>query len=60
MRSWVNGLARLVPGIVALTIAGGAAATEGALGRPVAGTTVLPNAGVVPPAPVWVANLGQL
>lgn len=35
-------------------------ATEGALGRPVAGTGVTANAGVVPPAPIWAANLGQI
>lgn len=40
--------------------AGVAVATEGALGRPVAGTSVVPNAGVVPPAPIWVLNLGQI
>jgi len=35
-------------------------ATEGALGRPVTGTSVTPNAGVVPPAPIFAVNLGQI
>jgi hypothetical protein len=35
-------------------------ATEGALGRPVAGSSVAPNVGVVPGVPVWIANLQQL
>ena len=35
-------------------------ATEGALGRPVAGTSVSPNVGVIPDQPVWIANLQQL
>lgn len=35
-------------------------ATEGALGRPVAGTSVSANVGLVPNQPVWIANLQQL
>jgi len=35
-------------------------ATEGALGRPVSGTSVVANAGVVPPAPVWIFNLSEV
>ena len=35
-------------------------AAEGALGRPIAGTLVTPNAGVVPSEPIWIANLGQI
>lgn len=35
-------------------------ATEGALGRPVAGTNVSANAGVIPDQPVWIANLQQI
>jgi hypothetical protein len=35
-------------------------ATEGALGRPVAGTSVTPNIGVIPDQPVWIANVQQL
>src|SRR5262245_36711581 len=34
-------------------------AVEGALGRPISGTSVAPNAGVVPPEPIWITNLGQ-
>lgn len=37
-----------------------AQATEGALGRPVAGTSVSPNVGVIPDQPVWIGNLQQL
>ena len=36
-----------------------ATAAEGALGRPISGTLVTPNAGVVPPEPVWITNIGQ-
>lgn len=35
-------------------------ATEGALGRPISGTSVTPSAGVVPPIPIWAANLGEI
>ena len=35
-------------------------ATEGALGRPISGTSVTPNAGVVPPEPVWAVNIGEI
>lgn len=35
-------------------------ATEGALGRPVAGTSVVPDAGVIPTEPIWVVNIGQI
>lgn len=35
-----------------------ASATEGASGRPVAGTAVNPGAGVVPKGPQWIVNLG--
>lgn len=35
-------------------------ATEGALGRPVAGTSVTPGAGIVPPEPIWAVNVGQI
>ena len=40
--------------------AGGAHATEGALGRPISGTGVLPNAGIVPPEPIMAVNLGEI
>ncbi|WP_213306778.1 SphA family protein [Paraburkholderia sacchari] len=39
---------------------GGAGATEGALGRPVAGTSVLSSVGTVAPADVWVVNVQEL
>ncbi len=35
-------------------------AAEGAGGRPVAGTGVQPNAGIVPPQPAWLGNLTVL
>lgn len=37
----------------------GADAAEGGLGRPISGTLVAANVGVVPPEPVWITNLGQ-
>ncbi|SAK46155.1 meta-pathway phenol degradation-like protein [Caballeronia catudaia] len=43
--------------IVPMLGAGNASATEGALGRPVAGTSVLSGIGIVPTEPVWIANL---
>lgn len=45
---------------VALLGAQIAHATEGALGRPISGTSVVPNAGVVPPEPVWAINIGEV
>ncbi|WP_183283770.1 SphA family protein [Cupriavidus alkaliphilus] len=38
----------------------GAHATEGALGRPVTGTSVVPNAGVVSPEPALIVNVGEI
>jgi hypothetical protein len=35
-------------------------AAEGGLGRPIAGTLVTPNAGVVPPEPIWITNVGEI
>jgi hypothetical protein len=35
-------------------------ATEGALGRPISGTSVNPDAGVVPPEPDWFVNLSEI
>ena len=35
-------------------------AAEGALGRPISGTYVAPNVGVVPPEPIWITNLGEI
>lgn len=34
--------------------------TEGALGRPISGTGVTPDAGIVPPEPGWFVNLAEL
>ena len=34
-------------------------AAEGGLGRPISGTLVAANVGVVPPEPVWITNFGQ-
>lgn len=34
--------------------------TEGALGRPISGTGVTPDAGVVPPEPGWFVNLAEI
>lgn len=52
-----------LPVAVALSIILGtqaAHATEGALGRPVAGTSVQPNAGIVPPEPILAVNIGEI
>ncbi|MEJ8851768.1 transporter [Variovorax rhizosphaerae] len=35
-------------------------ATEGGLGRPVSGTTVQANGGIVPPAPIWAVNFSEI
>jgi hypothetical protein len=35
-------------------------ATEAALGRPVAGTSVMSGVGIVPDVPIWIANIQQL
>jgi len=40
--------------------AGGVHAAEGALGRPISGTGVTPNAGIVPPDPIMAVNLGEI
>jgi hypothetical protein len=37
-----------------------ALATEGGLGRPIAGMSVLPDAGIVPPDPITIVNLQQI
>ncbi|MEN0105495.1 MAG: transporter, partial [Pseudomonas sp.] len=37
-----------------------ASATEGALGRPISGTGVSANIGIVPPEPAWIINLNQV
>ncbi|WP_340527254.1 transporter, partial [Cupriavidus necator] len=52
-----NRLAIAAPFLFACT---GAHATEGALGRPVTGTSVLPNAGIVSPEPALIVNLGEI
>ena len=38
----------------------GVQATEGALGRPVSGTGVMPNAGIVAPEPILAVNFNQI
>ncbi|WP_321797986.1 transporter [Caballeronia sp. J97] len=43
--------------VVSMLVAGSASATEGALGRPVAGTSVLSGVGIVPTEPAWIAGL---
>ena len=35
-------------------------AAEGGLGRPISGTLVAPNVGVVPPEPVWLTNVAEI
>ncbi|KJK21897.1 phenol degradation protein meta [Burkholderiaceae bacterium 16] len=35
-------------------------ATEGALGRPISGTSVVPNAGIVSPEPILAVNLAEM
>jgi hypothetical protein len=40
--------------------AGAAHATEGALGRPVAGTSVLSGVAIVPPGGLWIVSLQEL
>jgi hypothetical protein len=54
---------RRIAAAVALAGACGAQpvfATEGGLGRPVAGTSVLSGVGVVPPEQVWIASIEEL
>ncbi|MDR5781583.1 transporter [Caballeronia sp. LZ065] len=50
-------LQKAVLAAVSILCAGSASATEGALGRPVAGTSVLSGVGIVPTEPMWIANL---
>ena len=47
-------------GLAACLCAGGAHAAEGALGRPISGTGVTANAGIVPPEPIMAVNLGEI
>ncbi|WP_149137762.1 SphA family protein [Cupriavidus campinensis] len=51
-------LAAIAAGSLMVPLAGHA--TEGALGRPVAGTSVSSNVAVIPDQPVWIASLQQL
>ncbi|QBY51938.1 SphA family protein [Cupriavidus oxalaticus] len=53
-------LATLAPALPLLGAATSAGATEGALGRPVTGTSVTPNAGIVSPEPILAVNLGEI
>jgi hypothetical protein len=51
-------LTALAAGGLLAPVAGNA--TEGALGRPVSGTSVSSGIGILPTEPVWIANLQQL
>ncbi|WP_458765665.1 SphA family protein [Cupriavidus basilensis] len=51
---------RIVIALPMLLGAVSANATEGALGRPVTGTSVNPNAGIVAPEPILAVNLGEV
>ncbi len=56
-----NKIARRLASTLPLLYAGaGAHATEGALGRPVTGTSVTPNAGIVSPEPILAVNVGEI
>jgi hypothetical protein len=55
MRTSLSALA-----LAALLGAGAAHAAEGALGRPISGTGVTPNAGIVPPEPIMAVNLAEI
>lgn len=46
--------------LAVLAIASPAKATEGALGRPISGTGVQSNAGIVPPQPIFAVNLSNI
>ncbi|MDR3095563.1 MAG: transporter [Paraburkholderia sp.] len=60
VRNWFKLYA--VAGLTAACALGssGAEATEGALGRPVAGTSVLSGVGIVPPEPMTIVSLQEL
>jgi hypothetical protein len=45
---------------LAAALPGLASATEGALGRPIAGTAIQPNAGIVPDTPMLIGNLTSI
>ncbi|MBB5190740.1 hypothetical protein HNQ50_001462 [Silvimonas terrae] len=49
----------MLAGLLALALPA-AHATEGALGRPITGTAVSPDIGIVPPEPVWIVNVGEI
>ncbi|WP_420916968.1 SphA family protein [Pandoraea sputorum] len=54
-------IARLVAGVAtSLLTCSSALATEGGLGRPISGTSVQPDAGVVSPAPMVAVNFAQI
>ncbi|MGO4395082.1 transporter [Variovorax sp. M-6] len=52
--------AKWVAGLALGLCAAGVSATEGGLGRPVSGTTVQANGGIVPPEPAWIVNFSQI
>lgn len=51
---------RLALASLPLLIPLSSAATEGALGRPISGSAVSPNIGIVPPEPGWIVNFNQI
>ena len=58
-RSECSAFLRVALALVLIVVPGVAPATEGALGRPIAGTGVTPNVGVVPPQPI-IGTVQQL
>jgi hypothetical protein len=50
----------LAVGITVCTCLSTARATEGGLGRPISGTGVQEDAGLVPPIPIWAVALGSI
>jgi hypothetical protein len=55
-----NTVLRVVLASIPLLVPLASSATEGALGRPISGTSVSPNIGIVPPEPEWIFNLNQI
>ena len=51
---------RAILTLLLIAVPGLAVATEGALGRPIAGTGVTANVGVVPPQPIWAVNFSEI
>ncbi|CAB3627263.1 hypothetical protein DFP87_101812 [Achromobacter marplatensis] len=57
--AWRNAITPWIT-LAALAAPAVSMATEGALGRQVTGTNVLPNAGIVSPEPIWAVNFAQI